>query len=104
MTDLKTFKRNQSNVAPAIAVVSCAAIIPDFDELPDSALVRQSTRSQPQAPHQTSSAALAQAATLWRRVQSGSFPKPKRLSGGRITCWKVGDIREWITAQEGGVA
>lgn len=38
--------------------------------------------------------------TLWRRVQDRSFPQPVRLAG-RITVWRVEDIRCWI-AQQGG--
>jgi prophage regulatory protein len=33
--------------------------------------------------------------TLWRRVQSGEFPKPVRLSQG-ITAWRAEDLRRWI--------
>lgn len=33
--------------------------------------------------------------TLWRRVQSGEFPKPVRLSKG-ITAWRAEDLRRWI--------
>jgi len=38
------------------------------------------------------------AATLWRRVRDGSFPAPLRL-GKRITAWRVGDVRAWLSAQ-----
>lgn len=34
-------------------------------------------------------------ATLWRKVGSGEFPAPIKLSAG-ITAWKVEDIRAWI--------
>lgn len=36
--------------------------------------------------------------TLWRRVRSGTFPMPVKLSQ-RITAWRVEDIRRWIDAQ-----
>lgn len=32
------------------------------------------------------------AATLWRMVAAGTFPKPVKL-GPRITAWRVEDIR-----------
>lgn len=34
-------------------------------------------------------------ATLWRKVKSGQFPKPVKLSE-KITAWRVEDIREWM--------
>jgi predicted DNA-binding transcriptional regulator AlpA len=35
------------------------------------------------------------AATLWRKVKAGTFPRPVKL-GARITAWKVEDIRALI--------
>ena len=37
------------------------------------------------------------AATLWRKVKAGSFPKPVKL-GPRITAWRVEDIRAFIAS------
>lgn len=37
-------------------------------------------------------------ATLWRKVKSGSFPSPVKLSK-RITVWRVEDVRAWMEAQ-----
>ena len=34
-------------------------------------------------------------ATLWRKVNSGDFPAPVKLSAG-ITAWKVEDVRAWM--------
>jgi predicted DNA-binding transcriptional regulator AlpA len=34
-------------------------------------------------------------ATLWRKVSSGDFPAPVKLSAG-ITAWKVEDVRAWM--------
>lgn len=41
--------------------------------------------------------------TWWNGVKSGRFPKPVKL-GGRITAWRVEDIRALIErySQEGG--
>jgi predicted DNA-binding transcriptional regulator AlpA len=33
--------------------------------------------------------------TLWRRVKTGGFPAPVRLSQG-ITAWRAEDVRRWI--------
>ncbi len=57
-----------------------------FTELPVSGYVRQSDllRVIPFS-----------AATLWRRVQRGRFPRPVRLSD-RVTAWPVGAVRQWL--------
>lgn len=36
--------------------------------------------------------------TLWRRVQTRTFPEPVKLSE-RVTVWRVEDIRQWIAEQ-----
>jgi prophage regulatory protein len=38
------------------------------------------------------------AATLWRKVNDGSFPQPVKLSA-RITAWRVEDIRRWMESR-----
>lgn len=59
-----------------------------FDELPDSSFVRLkyliNFKTIPFA-----------AATTWRRVQAGTFPRPVKISPG-VTAWRVGDVREWL--------
>jgi prophage regulatory protein len=35
-------------------------------------------------------------ATLWRKVGTGEFPAPVKLSAG-VTAWKVEDVRDWIS-------
>lgn len=35
------------------------------------------------------------AATLWRKVRTGEFPKPVKISA-RVTAWRVEDIRAWM--------
>ena len=37
-------------------------------------------------------------ATLWRKVKSGEFPKPVKLSA-RVTAWRVEDVREWMQSR-----
>ncbi len=39
--------------------------------------------------------------TLWRRIQTGTFPEPVKLSA-RVTAWRVEDVRRWITEQGAG--
>lgn len=36
--------------------------------------------------------------TLWRRIQSKTFPQPLKLSQ-RVTVWRAEDIRQWIIEQ-----
>lgn len=52
--------------------------------LPDAGYIRQSQLIPYIFPFS--------AATLWRRVKDGTFPKPVKL-GPRITAWRVEDIR-----------
>jgi len=37
------------------------------------------------------------APTLWRKVKSGTFPKPVKL-GQNITAWRVEEVNQWIEA------
>lgn len=58
-----------------------------FESLPDAARIRQPVV---EVLLQISSA------TVWRRVQAGQLPEPSRY--GRITSWRVGDIRKLLEA------
>ena len=59
-----------------------------FDDLPDSSFVRL---------NQLLSTAVIpfSAATAWRRVRAGTFPRPVRVSP-QVTAWRVGEIRQWL--------
>lgn len=35
------------------------------------------------------------ATTLWRKVKTGDFPKPIKLSQ-RVTAWRAEDVRAWM--------
>ena len=37
-------------------------------------------------------------ATIWRRVNDGSFPAPLRLGGpnAKAVGWRASDVQEWI--------
>ena len=75
-------------------------IIPQsvFDALPDSAFIRESQLVQsPKRPDHPAPLPFS-APTLWRKVKAGTFPKPIKLSE-RVTCWKVSEVRAWMTAQ-----
>ena len=69
-----------------------------FDALPDSAFIRESQLVQsPKRPDHPAPLPFS-APTLWRKVKAGTFPKPIKLSE-RVTCWKVSEVRAWMTAQ-----
>lgn len=36
-------------------------------------------------------------ATLWRKVKSGDFPAPVKLSD-RVTAWKIQDVHAWLNS------
>ena len=100
MTTLKTTQpRLRRTVTTAkVKAVRHAAAIPDFDLLPDSALVRQSQLVRdPKYPTRPVPLPFSPS-TFWRRVRDGSMPPPVKL-GERFTCWRVGDVRAWLEAQ-----
>lgn len=69
-----------------------------FDQLPDSAFIREAQLVQsPRRPGSPAPLPFS-APTLWRNVRAGTFPQPYRLSK-RVTAWKVGDVRAWLAAQ-----
>ncbi len=69
-----------------------------FDQLPDSAFIRESQLVQsPKRPANPAPLPFS-APTLWRKVKAGTFPKPTKLSE-RVTAWNVGKVRAWMTAQ-----
>lgn len=76
-----------------------------FDELPDTALVRQAQLVRdPKKPGIPVPLPFA-GSTLWRMVTEGKFPAPVKLAS-RTTVWRVSDVRAWMAAQtrEGGAA
>ena len=94
----KARKKQTQDGTPQVAVQRVTAPIPSFDELLDSALVRQSQLVRdPKHPTRTTPLPFS-AATLWRKVRAKSFPAPTKL-GDAITAWKVSDVRAWIRAQ-----
>ena len=80
---------------PAVKPVVAHSI---FDALPDSAFIRESQLVQsPKRPDIPAPLPFS-APTLWRKVKAGTFPKPIKLSE-RVTAFRVGDVRAWMTAQ-----
>jgi prophage regulatory protein len=82
-----------------VETVRLAVAIPSFDDLPDSAWIRQSQLVRdPKHPTRPTPLPISPA-TFWRWVRAGKFPKPTKLGSARVTAWKVGDVRAWIDAQ-----
>lgn len=63
----------------------------NFDDLPDSALLRWSAWA-PLSPISRSE--------THARVQEGRFPAPLRLSP-KCSCWRVADLRAWLADPAG---
>ncbi|GAA4417834.1 helix-turn-helix transcriptional regulator [Acidovorax lacteus] len=83
---------------PKVSNARLETAIPSFDDLPDSALARQSQLVRdPKYPARPTPLPFSPA-TFWRKVKDGTFPQPVKL-GARITAWRVGDVRRWIAAQ-----
>jgi prophage regulatory protein len=59
----------------------------NFDEMPDTALVR--------LPQIIGKIAPVSRSTWWRMVKAGDAPSPVKLSR-RIIAWRVRDLREWL--------
>jgi len=71
--------------------------IPDalknFDSLPDSASVRQPV---------VEALFACSSSTVWRRVNSGLIPKPKKI--GSTTIWNVGELRKELNKLDGSIS
>lgn len=61
-----------------------------FDNLPDSAYIRQRELLNSVLPFSS--------ATLWRKCKAGEFVAPVSLSA-RVTAWNVGQVRQWLQTQ-----
>lgn len=75
-----------ANTTSSSAVPSA---LKNFDELPESAFVRQPVV---QALFGCS------ASTVWRMVDRGTLPAPRKTSGSRINAWQVGSLRKALAA------
>jgi len=89
---------DKTPVAPSISSQVTTIKHSIFDALPDNAFIRESQLVRtPKRPDHPAPLPFS-APTLRRKVKAGTFPKPIKLSE-RITCWKVSEVRAWMTAQ-----
>lgn len=81
---------------PGASHTTAAAVITPFDQLPDSAMLREAQLVK--KPSNPAPVVPVSASTLWRWVRAGTFPAPLKI-GPNITAWKVGDVRQWLQSQ-----
>ena len=89
----------RSAIASAVTSASpfpVAATITPFDQLPDSALLREAQLVK--KPDNPAPVVPVSASTLWRWVRLGRFPAPLKI-GPNISAWRVSDVRAWLQAQ-----
>ena len=73
-----------------------------FDQLSDSAFIREAQLvTSPKRPNVAAPVPFS-APTLWRMVAAGTFPQPLKLSA-RVTVWPVGAVRAWMAEQSAQV-
>jgi len=93
---LKTEKMNLTKEEMLLAAKNRAAakkaavneVLEKFGSLPDEAYVRQPVVMELYA---------CSAATLWRYVQKGTVPSPRKFGPG-VTAWNVGKLKACLTA------
>lgn len=72
----------------------------DFEKAADETLVRIADLVRdPRRPGKATLLPFSKS-SLERRVAAGTFPQPMKL-GPRVTCWKLGDVRQWMAQQQG---
>jgi predicted DNA-binding transcriptional regulator AlpA len=97
---LATVKGDSQSKHAAQRKTAIAAAIPSFDDLPDSAFIRQAQLVQNAKRPGVPAPLPFSPGTLWRKVRNGQFPQPVKLSPG-MTAWRVADVRRWIESQTG---
>ena len=88
---------------PEMGYIRQAQLIGESTVTPEQAKANRLAGKGPRRPRPGLPAILPwSSATLWRRVKTGAFVAPVRLSEG-VTAWRIELIREWMDAQ-GSVA
>ncbi len=68
---------------------------PSFEDLPNSAFVRESQLVRRKKSSYGFIVPIS-SATMWRLIKIGKFPPPTRISVG-INGWQCGEIRRWLS-------
>lgn len=92
------FTSPKTPIAPKMPAQKVSVNQSFFDQLSDSAFIRESQLVQSPKRPATPAPLPFSAPTLWRKVKAGTFPKPIKLSE-RVTAWNVGTVRAWMSAQ-----
>ena len=102
MTKIERLPAADTNRKPRGPIARRAAdAAVDFAQAADESLVRISDLVRdPKRPGKPSLLPFSKS-SLERRVRAEKFPQPTRL-GPRCTCWKLGDVRQWLAQQQGG--
>ena len=94
---------NKQSIPSQITRVS-AALSGINGPIPESAYIRQITLigapAEPATDTKPAKPAVPgllpfSAATLWRKVKAGQFPRPIKLSD-RVTAWRASDVAAWL--------
>ena len=95
---------SRQGVLPETGYVRQAHIIGEPEVTPEQAEANRARGKGPKRPRGATAAIFPVSnATLWRKVKSGEFPQPVKLSD-RVTAWRVEDVREWMRAKSPGLA
>lgn len=101
MTKIELLSAADANRKPRGPIARRAADTAiDFEKAADETLVRIADLVRdPRRPAKATLLPFSKS-SLERRVQAGTFPQPMKL-GPRCTCWKLGDVRQWLAQQQG---
>ncbi len=98
ITRLPVADTNRKPRGPIARRAADAAI--DFERAADETLARIADLVRdPRRPGKATLLPFSKS-SLERRVRSENFPQPTKL-GPRCTCWKLGDVRQWLAQQQG---
>ena len=89
----------QHGVLPATGYIRQVQVIGEPAVTPEQAERNRERGKGPRRPREGRPGIVPfSSATLWRKVKSGEFPTPAKLSE-RVTAWRVEDVRQWLDAQ-----
>jgi prophage regulatory protein len=89
----------RNGVLPETGYLRQAQIIGETAVTPEQAEANRRRGKGPRRPRPGIAPIIPiSSASFWRRVQSGEFPAPVKLSE-RVTAWRCEDVRHWLDAQ-----
>jgi prophage regulatory protein len=111
MKDIKTPSTVRHEQTPAETTIAAVISTPktkpasiwSFDDLPDSAFIRESQLVQSHKRPDTPAPWPFSAPTYWRKIKAGTLPKPFKLSE-RVSVQNVGECRAINAAWAAGMS